>query len=71
MVTRYRSEIGKYVYFIKPVWSSLLGSNDTNFDKEGGIVFDEIMDKAETDYNALTDDEKNVLSEVLSQIIPK
>jgi peptide deformylase len=58
MVRRYRSETGKYVYFINPVWTSLVGSNDTNFDKEGGIVFDEIVEKAERDYNELTDDEK-------------
>jgi hypothetical protein len=58
MVTRYRSETGKYVYFINPVWTSVVGSNDTNFDKEGGIVFDEIVEKAERDYNELTDDEK-------------
>ncbi len=58
MVTRYRSETGKYVYFINPVWTSLVGSNDTNFDKEGGIVFDEIVEKAERDYNELTDDKK-------------
>ncbi|MGC2573656.1 MAG: hypothetical protein WA364_19240 [Candidatus Nitrosopolaris sp.] len=48
MVTRYRSETGKYVYFVNPVWTSLLGSNDTTFDKNGGIVFDEIIEKANT-----------------------
>jgi hypothetical protein len=73
MVTRYRSETGKYVYFVNPVWTSLLGSNDTNFDKDGGgIVFDEIIEKANTDYNILSDDEKHVLAEVqqtLSQVI--
>jgi hypothetical protein len=31
MVNRYRSETGKYIYFVNPVWTSLLGSNDTNF----------------------------------------
>jgi hypothetical protein len=64
MVTRYRSETGKYVYFVNPVWTSLLGSNDTTFDKDGGIVFDEIIEKANTDYNILSDDEKQVLAEV-------
>ena len=64
MVTRYRSETGKYVYFVNPVWTSLLGSNDTNFDKGGGIVFDEIIEKANTGYNILCDAEKYVLDEV-------
>jgi hypothetical protein len=54
MVTRYCSEIGKYVYFVNPIWTSLLGSNDSNFDKDGGIVFDEIIEKANTDYNILS-----------------
>jgi len=48
MVTRYRSETGKYVYFANPLWTSLLGSNDTTFDKNGGIVFDEFIEKANT-----------------------
>jgi len=48
MVTRYRSETGKYVYFVNPVWTSLLGSNDTTFDKNSGNVFDEIIEKANT-----------------------
>jgi len=64
MVTRYRSETGKYVYFVNPIWTSLLGSNDTNFDKGGGIVFDEIIEKAKTNYNMLCEDEKHVLAEV-------
>jgi hypothetical protein len=72
VVTRYRSEIGKYVYFVNRVWTGLLGSNDTNFDRDVGIVFDEIIEKANTDYNILSDDEKHVLAEVqqsLSQVI--
>jgi hypothetical protein len=72
VVTRYRSEIGKYVYFVNRVWTGLLGSNDTNFDKDVGIVFDEIIEKANTDYNILSDDEKHVLAEVqqsLSQVV--
>ena len=64
MVTRYRSETGKYVYFVNPIWTSLLGSNDTNFDKGRGIVFDEIIEKARTDYNILCDNEKYILAEV-------
>ena len=47
MVTRYQSETGKYVYFVNPVWTSLLGSNDTNFDKDCGIVFDQIIEKTQ------------------------
>ena len=65
MVTRYRSETEKYVYFVNPIWTaSLLGSNDTNFTKGGGIVFDEIIEKAKTDYNILCEDEEYVLDEV-------
>ena len=30
----------------------------------GGIVFDKIIEKANTDYNKLCDDEKHVLAEV-------
>ena len=48
MVTRYRSETGKYVHFANPLWTSLLGSNDTTLDKNGGIVFDEIIENANT-----------------------
>jgi hypothetical protein len=59
----YRSETGKYVYFVNPVRISLLGSNHTNFDKDGGIVFDQIIEKANTDFNLLSDDEKHVLAE--------
>ena len=64
MVTRYQSETGKYVYFVNPVWTLLLGSNHTNFDKDCGIVFDEIIEKANSDYNIISDDEKHVLAEV-------